>query len=87
VPTFLLDSHYSRSFEAEADDYALETLAAHHISPGRFAEVMERMQRAEPRFRRSDSGYLSTHPATVERIRRAMEAAEGFGRNGGDDKR
>ena len=39
VPTFLLNNHYSRAFEEDADNYAFASLAAHHISPGRFAEV------------------------------------------------
>jgi Zn-dependent protease with chaperone function len=76
VPTFLLDSHYSRDFEAEADTYAFDSLAKHGISPGRFAEVMNAMQSAYPRFSRQESGYLSTHPPTVERIMKAREAAE-----------
>jgi len=78
VPTFLLDSHYSRDFEAEADSYAFESLAKHDISPGRFAEVMQAMQKADPHIRH-ESGYLSTHPPTVDRIVKAREAAERFG--------
>lgn len=77
VPTFLLDSHYSRDFEAEADTYAFDSLATHGISPGRFAEVMQAMQKADPHFRH-ESGYLSTHPATVDRIVKAREAALKF---------
>ncbi len=85
VPTFLLDSHYSRDFEAEADDYAFTSLAAHGISPGRFAEVMQAMQKADPHIRH-ESGYLSTHPPTVDRIVKAREAAESFERKLGDGK-
>jgi len=79
VPTFLLDSHYSRDFESEADDYAFASLAAHGISPGRFAEVMQAMQKADPHIRH-EVGYLSTHPPTMDRIVKAREAAEGFER-------
>jgi Zn-dependent protease with chaperone function len=79
VPTFLLDSHYSRGFEAEADDYAFASLARHGISPGRFAEVMTAMRRRDP-FMRKESGYLSTHPPTLDRILKAQEAAERFQR-------
>lgn len=80
VPTFLLDSHYSRAFETEADQYAFASLAAHGISPGRFAEVMTMMMQRDPRFRHGDreGGYLSTHPATAERILAARKAAERF---------
>src|SRR5262249_3521883 len=62
VPTFLLDSHYSRAFETEADSYAFASLAAHRISPEYFAEVMTEMQRSHPVLKREGSGYLSTHP-------------------------
>jgi len=77
VPTFLLHSHYSREFEADADAYAFTSLAAHGISPGRFAEVMMQMQRADPHFRH-ETGYLSTHPQTLDRIMSAQAAAAKF---------
>ena len=82
VPTFLLDNHYSRDFEADADSYAFASLAARGISPGRFAEVMQAMQKADPHIRH-ESGYLSTHPPTVDRIVKAREASERFEREGG----
>jgi Zn-dependent protease with chaperone function len=86
VPTFLLNSHYSRAFEEEADSYAFASLAAHHISPGRFAEVMEAMQKADPHIRH-EVGYLSTHPLSVARIMSARAAAERFRRERGDGDR
>jgi Zn-dependent protease with chaperone function len=79
VPTFLLNNHYSRGFEAEADDYAFASLARHHISPARFAEVMTAMQKADPHIRH-ESGYLSTHPPTLDRIINAQKAAESYQR-------
>ena len=83
VPTFLLDSHYSRDFEAEADSYAFDSLAKHGISPGRFAEVMTAMQKADPHIRH-EVGYLSTHPPTVDRILSAQQAAVKFQRGQGN---
>ncbi|HEY2394854.1 MAG TPA: M48 family metallopeptidase [Rudaea sp.] len=80
VPTFLLNNHYSRAFEEDADTYAFASLAAHHISPGRFAEVLELMQKADPHVRR-EAGYLSTHPLSVDRIMSARAAAARFGSN------
>ena len=77
VPTFLLNNHYSRGFEGEADDYAFASLARHDISPARFAEVMTAMQKADPHIRH-ESGYLSTHPPTLDRILSAQKAAERF---------
>lgn len=72
VPTALLESHYSREFELEADDYAFAHLKRHGYSPQLFADVMRRMEKAE-----KDGGtagvfqYFSSHPATDERILRA----------------
>jgi Zn-dependent protease with chaperone function len=77
IPTFLLHSHYSRSFESEADEFAFASLAAHDISPARFAEVMRLLQKAHPASE-SGTAYLSTHPPTYDRIARAREAAAAF---------
>ncbi len=77
VPTFLLNNHYSQAFEKDADNYAFTSLAAHHISPGRFAEVLEAMQKADPHIRH-ETGYLSTHPLSIDRIISARKAAAAF---------
>ena len=77
IPTFLLHSHYSRSFESEADDYAFASLSAHGISPANFAAVMRLLQKAHPMSERG-AAYLSTHPPTLARILRAQEEAERF---------
>jgi predicted Zn-dependent protease len=77
LPTVLLESNYSREFEADADDYAFDVLKRHGYSPQAFADVMRRLQAAEKssgddeRFFR----YLSSHPVTAERIERAEAAA------------
>jgi len=79
MPTFLLQSHYSRGFEQDADAYAFTALAAHGISPQVFADVMRKLKRkyggAEPG---GVIAYASTHPPTDERIERAEEAARAF---------
>ena len=77
IPTFLLHSHYSRSFESEADDYAFSSLSAHDISPANFAEAMRLLQKAHPMNERGAT-YLSTHPPTLDRILRAQAAAGQF---------
>jgi Zn-dependent protease with chaperone function len=77
IPTFLLHSHYSRSFESEADGYAFASLSAHGLSPGHFAEAMRVLQKAHPVSERG-SAYLSTHPPTLDRIMRARQAAEAY---------
>jgi len=68
VPTVLVEAKYSRAFELEADQYAVDYLRLHGIAPRHFANILRRLQEAsssaEPAL-----GYLSSHPATSERIR------------------
>ena len=73
LPTALLQSHYSRQFEAEADEYAFAHLKRHGYSPHVFAEMMRRMQQASKNSDREGGvlQYFSTHPLTEERIERA----------------
>jgi len=76
VPTFLLQSHYSRGFEEEADRFAFERLAALGESPAWFAEAMRRI--ADESDYDDDLAYLSSHPSTTERIVAAEQAGERF---------
>jgi Zn-dependent protease with chaperone function len=78
IPTFLLQNHYTRGFEADADDYAFAALAAHKISPQVFAEVMRKFERKYPQLKDATMAYASTHPPTEERIRRAEQAAKSY---------
>jgi Zn-dependent protease with chaperone function len=78
IPTFLLQNHYTRAFEADADDYAFRALAANGISPQVFADVMRKFETAHPELKDKSMAYASTHPPTQERIRRAEEAARNF---------
>jgi predicted Zn-dependent protease len=73
LPTALLQSHYSRQFEEDADEYAFAHLRRHGYSPQVFADMMRRLQQAD-RGAKGDAGvvrYFSTHPLTEERIQRA----------------
>jgi predicted Zn-dependent protease len=72
IPTVLVEAKYSRSFEREADDYALQYLRAHNIAPHYFADILLRMEHARP-SRGDIPDFLSTHPATEERILRFKE--------------
>jgi predicted Zn-dependent protease len=77
LPTILLQSHYSREFETEADEYAFAQLKRHGLSPQAFADVMRRLQRFDRGTGRSGTlRYFSTHPLTEERIERAEKAAD-----------
>jgi len=75
LPTFLLQSHYSRAFENDADEYAFASLKAHGISPSAFADVMRKFMLKYPGMKSGSFAYFSSHPPTAERIWRATEAA------------
>lgn len=76
LPVILTELAYSRGFEVEADDYALQYLKKHGIPPHRFSDLLRRIQTAgnkkaePPKDGLKWSNYLSTHPDTDERIRR-----------------
>lgn len=69
APTVLLQAEYSRGLEAEADAYAAVLLRAKGMRTARLAEMFELLAKDV-----GDSGesswvdYLSSHPATRERI-------------------
>jgi Zn-dependent protease with chaperone function len=64
IPTIMLDMKYSRDAEREADDYAIAMMKANGISLSYMADGFEKLKG------KGDSipPYLSTHPATAERI-------------------
>lgn len=72
LPTALLQARYSREFERQADDYAARSMRAGGLSPARLADLLERLaaQRDKAGGHSIAAGYLSSHPPTVERIRR-----------------
>ncbi len=75
LPSMLLQSGYTRQFEAEADDYAFAHMKRHDVSPQAFADALRSLERETGRSDDSAvSRYLGTHPATAERIRRAEGA-------------
>jgi Peptidase family M48 len=73
IPVALLQTHYSRAFETDADDHAARWMRAHGVAPRHLAELLLRMEReggANP------APYLSTHPPTADRIARLTGAAD-----------
>ena len=70
APTLLLQAKFSRDFEREADDYALEYLARRGIPLETFSAILQRMEEKRPGGKDAPD-YLSSHPATRERIARA----------------
>ena len=77
VPTFLLQSHYSRGFEEESDRFAFTTLDAMGESPAWFAEAIRGLAAAH-----EDTGddvqYLSSHPSNDARISATETAGATF---------
>jgi Zn-dependent protease with chaperone function len=79
IPVFLLDSHYSRAFEADADDFAFQALAGQGIDPAAFVDAMHALERAHPeQSGSSQARFLSSHPLDDERIARAEAASRDF---------
>lgn len=68
APASLLNAKYSRDFERQADDYAVEVMRLNGISPSVLADILERM--SADRESKSVPAYLSSHPATSERLAR-----------------
>ncbi len=75
LPTLLAQTKYSREFESAADEFAFNLLKQKGYSPLAFASLMERLaikyETDEKTF-----VYVSTHPVTEERMKRARAAAE-----------
>ena len=72
LPGALLQARYSRDFEREADDYALDMLKANDLPPAALADILARMQAETDCAYGTGSDpfrdYLGSHPATGERI-------------------
>lgn len=67
LPALLINLQYSRDFEREADEYSLQYLLAHDISPQHFICIMQRLE-AKDGGTGNAPAFLSTHPATDERL-------------------
>lgn len=85
LPTVLVNARYSRQFEEEADDRALDYLLAQQIPVDRYADILRRLQQshakkdgtaAADQADQADSAafgdLFSTHPETEARIQRAL---------------
>ena len=69
LPTLMLDLHYSREAEREADLYAATLLKNGGLDAASLATALEHLNSDEE----DGPAYLSTHPATTERIARLRE--------------
>jgi Zn-dependent protease with chaperone function len=79
LPAVLSQMQYSREMELDADDYAVAQLRSHGASPAALIGALEALERqhpdesSTPRWLKGTMGYMSTHPATAERIRRLQD--------------
>jgi Zn-dependent protease with chaperone function len=76
LPTLMVQLKYSRAFELEADDYAVDIMNDLGIDPTRLGSILLRMT-GEAGAAVDDEGdfsdYLATHPGSAERMRRITE--------------
>lgn len=83
APAVLLQANYSRDFEREADAYAAAMLKANGVPLGRLADLLERLEISRHKGAPAAGedahaiDYLSSHPATAERLRALREASGG----------
>jgi Zn-dependent protease with chaperone function len=70
VPAALLQARYSREHERSADDYAARMLEVNGMAPALLADMLEKLDASHRggKMKESESDYLSSHPATRERI-------------------
>jgi Zn-dependent protease with chaperone function len=79
VPAIILQASYSRDMEREADEYAERTLQLNDLSPCLLATALEKLEAAHQSLNEKIKSsreaakdvamdYLSSHPATPERI-------------------
>jgi len=80
LPALILETGYSREFEREADQYAIQYMDDKKIDRQYFATILGKLEKValeeESEKQVTDSlespswqGYLSSHPATEERIK------------------
>ena len=72
LPGILLQSSYRRSFEQQADDDAAQTLKANGEDPAALAHLLQRMDAKVCGKTGCGPSWLSSHPATVDRVNRLM---------------
>ncbi len=80
VPVFLVQSSYSREHETSADSFAFSHMMKAGIDPIHFANIISKLgglgEDAEP----TRESYLSSHPSTANRARKAAEMSREFNR-------
>ena len=75
APATLMQAKYSRELEHQADDYAARMLLLNGMQVALLVEALQSLSKSHPQT--AQPGYLSSHPATDERMRHlgALSAA------------
>jgi Zn-dependent protease with chaperone function len=82
VPALLSQTAYSRAMEADADRYAVAALRRQGIPVHAFMEVLGKLEdqhrqgSSTPDWMQASMRYMSTHPATADRIRALQDDSE-----------
>ncbi len=71
LPIFLTQSHYSKKYETEADQFAFELMLKTNINPMLFANILSRISIDNPAKKEQNNYYFSSHPSTKERLQMA----------------
>jgi Zn-dependent protease with chaperone function len=67
IPTFLVEQHYSRAFEREADAYAVAWMRSSGLGTRHYARMLERLAETHGDSEGA-TRYLSSHPSIRERV-------------------
>ncbi len=72
LPVFVLRLGYSRDYERAADGISLAVLKDFNMNPADMADMFAAMEKGSP----SGDSWISSHPATDERVKRFKDAAK-----------
>jgi Zn-dependent protease with chaperone function len=73
APAAIVQAKYSQDLEAQADDYGAALLIRNGMSPALLADALKKLAESHPDS--ANGGYLSSHPATDERMRHLRRLA------------
>lgn len=69
LPVILMQQHYSKEFEFEADLYAYNLMKKQKINPKYFATMLQKIEKSHGNVKSEKYYYLNSHPDTKERIK------------------
>jgi Zn-dependent protease with chaperone function len=85
APATLMQAKYSRELEEQADEYAANVLVLNGMPPALLAEALKKLTESHPHA--AQPGYLSSHPATDERMRHLGALSAGPRASGDQSKK